>query len=430
MAPLSPVRPALAAAHPGFMATAHRALAGCSSGASRLAVLCILALVSATGAASQDSGALTGRVLEERTSRPVADVLVHLNDLGLSTVTDANGMFRFETVPEGAHVLAVEHVAYGEHAREVAVNPGEDLRLEVRLSPRAIELSPLVVEAVTELEQRRISTGHSVNEIGQQQISDAARRGLGLQDVLAQHMPGLRVRSGRNASCVEYRSTSARGDCNDVSVYVDGVRSAVPSLLYFSMPLEDIARVELLSPLQASTRFGMAAGGGALLVETRTGPQRRREAVTERLITGLDWSLEEERYGWERVFLGSLAGNALGLAVGLGLANKCLDIDSGFGGLRPRCPAVLTTGAGFLALVLPSAASSYSAHWAGETERSRGRFLPAALGGTMMATAGYLLLVEGRGNEVPRAETAGIVLLTLGAPIITTLADRIFRELR
>ena len=425
MAPLPPVRPALTAASPGCPVAARRAPA-----AGRVALLCVLTLISATAAASQERGALTGRVLEESTSRPVADVAVRLSDLGMSTVTDANGMFRFETVPEGAHVLVVEHLAYGEHAREVAVTSGEDLRLDVRLSPRAIELSPLVVEAATELQQRRISTGHSMNEVGQEQISEAARRGLGLSDVLAQHLPGLRVRSGRGSSCVEYRSTSAQGGCNDVSIYVDGVRAAVPSLLYFSMPLEDIARVELLSPLQASTRFGMAAGGGALLVETKTGPRRTREAATDRLVTGFDWSLEEDRYRWERVFLGSVAGNAIGLAVGLGLASRCLDIDTGIGGLRPRCPAVFTTGAGFLALALPSAAGSYTAHWAGETDRSRGRFLPAALGGAMMATAGYLLFIEGKSNESPVAERTGIVLLAVGTPLMTTLADRIFRVLR
>ena len=431
MAPLPPVRPALRAAQTALMAAARCALAGCVPAASRVALLCVLTLVNATGAASQERGTLTGRVLEEGSSRPVADVVVRLSNLGLSSVTDASGMFRFATVPEGAHMLVVEHLAFGEHAREVAVNPGEDLRLDVRLSPRAIELSPLVVEAVTELEQRRISTGHSMNEVGQEQISDAARRGLALSDVLAQHLPGLRVRSGRTGSCVEYRSTSAQGGCNDVSIYVDGVRAAVPSLLYFSMPLEDIARVELLSPLQASTRFGMAAGGGALLVETKTGPQRTREAASDRrLVTGFDWSLEEERYGWERVFLSSVAGNAVGLAVGLGLASRCLDIDTGLGGLRPRCPAVFTTGAGFLALALPSAAGSYTAHWAGETDRSRGRFLPAALGGAMMATAGYLLFIEGKSNESPVAERTGIVLLAVGTPLMTTLADRIFRVLR
>ena len=430
MASLPLARPALTAAKPGNSAAGQRKPARWTRVACRLAVLCSLVLVSANALACQESGTLAGRVLDAQNSRPVADVVVRLNDLGLATVTDASGVFHFEVVPEGAHVLVVEHLGYGEHAREVAVSAGEDLRFDVRVSPRAIELSPLVVEAVSALERRRTATGHSMNEIGLPEISEAARRGLGLPDVLAQHMPGLRVRSGRTSSCVEYRSTSAQGGCNDVSIYVDGVLSAVPSLLYFSMPLEDIARLELLSPLQASTRFGMAAGGGALLVETKTGPRRVREVAEENLVTGFDWSLEEERYGWERVFLSSLAGHAAGLALGLGLANQCLDIDSGFGGLRPRCPAILTTSTGFLALALPSTAGGFSAGWAGKTDRSRGRLLPAALGSAMMATAGYLLLIEGKGNQDPRAERAGIVLLTLGPPVMTTFADRIFRVLR
>ena len=430
MASLPPVRPASNAAHPGFTAVARRALARSLPHVFRVVLPCLLALSSATTAAAQEQGAMTGRVLERESSQPVADVVVRLNDLGLSTVTDANGMFRFAAVPEGAHILVVEHLAYGQHSREVAVSPGQDLRLDVRLSPRTIELSPLIVEAVTELEQRRISTGHSMNEVGPAQLSEAARRGLGLSDVLAQHLPGLRVRSGSTGSCVEYRSTSARGGCNDVSVYVDGVRAAVPSLLYLSMPLEDIERVELLSPLQASTRFGMSAGGGALLVETKTGPRRAREAAADNLVTGFDWSLEQQRYGWERVFLSSLAGHAVGLALGLGLANRCLDIDTGIGGLRPRCPGVFTTGTGILALALPSAAGGLSAGWAGRTSRSKGRFLPAALGGAMTATAGYLLLIEGKGNHSSGTETAGIVLLAVGPPLMTTLADRIFRVLR
>ena len=274
MTSLRPVRPASATPdslsatmRPGLPVAARRALARCAPATSLVALLCVLTLVSATAAAAQESGALTGRVLEQDNSQPIADVVVRLHDLGISTVTDADGMFRFTDVPGGAHILVVEHLAYGDQSREIAVNPGEDLRLDVRLSPRTIELEPLVVEAVTELERRRISTGHSINEVGPAQLSEAARRGLALSDVLAQHLPGLRVRSGRTGSCVEYRSTSAQGGCNDVSIYVDGVRSAVPSLLYFSMPLDDIERVELLSPpagidqVRHGSGRGRAAGG-------------------------------------------------------------------------------------------------------------------------------------------------------------------------
>ena len=440
MTSLRPVPSAPTVAHPGSRARAGRAPAASPSPATKpasaissaalLRLLCVLSLALPAAAPAQMVGALTGRVLEQQSSQPIPDVVVRLHDLGRSAVTDADGMFRFVDVPGGAHMLVVEHLAYGDQSREIAVNAGEDLRLDVRLSPQTIELAPLVVEAVTELEQRRISTGHSINEVGPAQLGEAARRGLALSDVLAQHLPGLRVRSSRTGSCVEYRSTSAQGGCNDVSIYVDGVRAAVPSLLYFSMPLEDIARVELLSPLQASTRFGMAAGGGALLVETKTGPQRQREAAADNLVTGFDWSLEEERYGWERVFASSLVGNAVGLAAGLGLAHQCLEIDTGIGGLRPRCASVLTTGTGILALALPSAAAGYSAGWAGQTGRSKGRFLPAALGSAMAATAGYLLLIEGKSNESRPAQVTGIALLTVGTPLMTTLADRIFRALR
>ena len=48
----------------------------------------------------------------------------------------------------------------------------------------------------------------------------------------------------------------------------------------------------------------------------------------------------------------------------------------------------------------------------------------------MAATAGYLLLIEGKSNESRPAQTAGIVLLTVGTPLMTTVADRIFRVLR
>ncbi len=425
MASLPPDGPTSIAAGSDFAVAARRARA-----VLRVVGLCVPALAPAGVAAAQEPGTLTGRVLESRSSRPIPDVVVRLDDLRRSTATDAAGMFRFQDVPVGAHFLVVEHLAYGDRSREIAVNPGEDLRLDVRLSPQTIEFAPLVVEAVGELERRRISTGHSVNEIEPKELGEAARRGLALPDVLAQHLPGLRIRSSRTGSCVEYRSASAQGGCNHVSVYVDGVRAAVPSLLYFSMPLEDIARVELLSPLQASTRFGMSAGGGALLVETKTGPQRGREAAADHLATGFDWSLEEQRYGWERVLLGSFVGNAIGLAVGLGLAARCLEIDTAIGGLRPRCAGVPTAGAGVLALALPSAVGGYSAGWAGRTRRSKGRFLPAALGSAMAATAGYLLLIEGRSNGVGSAETAGIVLLAVGTPLVTTLADRIFRVLR
>ncbi len=399
-----------------------------------LIVVALTAVVSFTAAVSaQETSTLSGRVVDEASSSPIADVAVRVEGSKLQALTGADGAFLIENVPAGPHLLVLEHLAYGTHSQNVAVTAGEELRLSVRMSPRAIELAPLVVEGVSELQRRRVTTGHAMNEIPLAEIDDAARRGLDLSEVLRQRLPGLRITQGGRpgrASCVEYRTASAQGPCQEVSIYVDGVRAAVPSLLYFSMPLEDIARLELLSPLQASTRYGSAAGGGALLIETKRGPQPGRVVDPERLMTGFDWSLEEGRYEWTRVLLSSLIGSTVGLAIGLAVADACLDVDEGLGGLRPRCPGLATMGAGFLALSLPSATGSYSAHWAGETSRSRGRFLPSALAGTMMASAGYLLLIEGKEGGSGAVETAGIVILTVGTPIALAISDRVFRSLR
>ena len=202
--------------------------------------------------------------MDEASSSPIADVAVHVEGSELQALTDANGAFLIENVPAGPHLLVLEHLAYGMHSQSVAVTAGEELRLSARLSLRAIELAPLVVEGVSQLQRRRVTTGlTAMNEIPLADIDDAARRGLDLSEVLRQRLPGLRVRQGG-----------------------------------------------------------------------RTG------------------------------------------------------------------------------------------------RASRGRFFPSALAGTMMASAGYLLLIEGKEGGSGAAETAGIVILTVGMPLALAISDRVFRSLQ
>jgi len=161
-----------------------------------------------------------------------------------------------------------------------------ELALEVTISTQVIELSPLVVETLTDLDRRRISTGAAMNEITLPQIGLAARSGLDLSQLLQNSMPGVDVRTGRlGQMCVTYRairSDNNRGGC-------DGVSVADPSYIYTSIPLRDIERVEMLSPGQAGVRYGMRNGQSVLLIETK-----RAEAVRvrdqSRMMTGFDWT--------------------------------------------------------------------------------------------------------------------------------------------
>ncbi len=58
---------------------------------------------------------------------------------------------------------------------------------------------------------------------------------------------------------------------NRPSVYVDGVRVG-PIEELFAISAEYIARISLLSPTDATTRFGTGHASGAIVISTRRGP--------------------------------------------------------------------------------------------------------------------------------------------------------------
>ncbi len=401
---------------------------------SLMLVLIHALLVLTTAAAAQQTGTISGRVVDRESLKPISQVAVSIRGTERRTLTDAEGAFRLTAVPLGERFLVVTHIAYGEYAESVVVPGDRVLQLQVLLSRQAIQLTPLVLEAPTELERRRRTSGNAFNEILRVEVEDAARRGLDLGRLLRDGMPGIRVNAvGRQGTsyCVEYRLSGApRETCRAVSVYLDGVQVSAPSSLYSTLPLEQIERLELLSPSEAGARYGSAGGFGVLLIETRQGPRVARAGTRERLVPGFDWSLEQQPYRWTRVLGASLVGSAVGLGVGLLVADQCLRVSAGTAMLRSRCGPLATMGSGFITVALPGVAGSVAAQWAGSTQRSQGRIVPSALLGTLAVAAGYLLLVQGEGADSDAARTAGAIVLTIGAPLILTLGDRAFRALR
>jgi hypothetical protein len=101
---------------------------------------------------------------------------------------------------------------------------------------------------------------------------DASRRGLDLVSALEDRFLGLRADGGtRSGWCLEYRQVRDGGRCRSVVVYVDGVRVVRPGYFLASQPLDDIERAEVLSALDATTRYGGAGAFGALVIDTRAG---------------------------------------------------------------------------------------------------------------------------------------------------------------
>jgi hypothetical protein len=388
----------------------------------------MLAWAQAAGAQTP-TGSIVGRVIDQGSQQPIPDVVVRVDGLAVQVVTDGDGMFLLLSVPIGERSLTIQHLSYGQHTRTVLVEPGEDLRLEARISQRAIELAPLVVEALNPLERRRVTSGFGVNEVVRDEIAEAARTGQSLSELLRDRLPGALMRGGtRGSACLEVRGARRGGRCNEVMVMLDGVQISNPGFLYTTMPLEQIERLELVSAGEAGARYGSAGGFGVLLIETRQGPRPSRAGLEEeRRLSGFDWSQEAEPYRWGRVWISSFLANAIGLGLSVAVARECFWVpETGSLGLRTRCGGAATVAVGALSMGLPTLGGSLAARWGGSTERSQGRVTASALSGALALTSGYLLMLHGS----PVTETVGGALLALGVPTLITLSDRVFRVLR
>jgi hypothetical protein len=257
---------------------------------------------------------------------------------------------------------------------------------------------------------------------------------MSMWELLRDAMPSVSVtqQSMGFISCVEYRgAVNMRGQCQQMSIFIDGVYVSSPGTVPPNMPLNDVERIEAIGPGQAGVQYGSLGGAGVLLIETRTGAEARATRRINELPTGMDWSGETQPYAWTRTLGSSFLANAVGLGLGWLVAGQCLSVeDQGSIGVRERCGALPSIVTGAVAVALPNAAGSYAAQWSGQTDRTRGRFLPAAILGALPSITGYLLYFEGHGKDSAFMKGAGLGLLTVGTPVLMTLSDRLFRVLR
>jgi hypothetical protein len=399
----------------------------------RPGLLTLLALLAAPGLPAQESTAVAGIVVDAETGQPVPDVVVGFDRMELLAYTDSGGRFRIQGVPAGSRSFVFRHLAYGEHSREVVVGEGgAPIELEVRISQDAIELSPLVVDVLSQAERQRLGSGFALRELRFEEIQEAQRQGLLLEDLI-RRVPGIRFRMmeerGTARHCIEYRTYGTGNTCRDMAVVMDGVRLGSASTVLQSLDLDEVQRLQVLSAGEAGLQYGMSAGFGVLVVESRTG---RAFADVERVgpMSPFDWDVEAEPYPWWRVFATSFVANAaaVGLtSLPLGYCTHALD-----GALtnQPRCNRWVARGTGLAAIALPGTAAGAVGSWAGTTPLSRGHRGWAMSLGSLSNWAGALLYFTARSTDSEARQILGLSILALGTPLIVTVSDRFFRRLR
>jgi hypothetical protein len=389
----------------------------------------------ATPLLAQEPAAVAGVVVDAESNAPIPGVEIRILGSNLVALSGDDGSFLLAEIPRGSQRLVLRHIAYGEHERTLTLDEPGTLRFLIRMSREAIELEPLVVDvAGAYADEVFRGGGNPANIIGAETIEAADRTGMTLMSLLRQ-VPGVRVRGD---DCLEYRlqgGGSAIGvrapdlppdtrnpTCREMAVFIDGVRVQESTDLLLDTYLSQLERIEVLSPGQAGVRYGVAGARGVLLLETKQGVAP--ELVPDRAkYTGFGWH-DTRPYRWARVLGISLGTHAAAAAFTFGTVIDCdqyVALDA-----PTTCTSALAVGLGLMA----GTVSGLLTGWAGKGEVTEGRTFPLLAVSAASATTSYLLIKNAEEADSGLAGVTGMALAAVGASILTTLTDRIFRVAR
>lgn len=221
----------------------------------------------------EGQAAISGVVIDARTSQPVvgATVLI-LPDAGSST-TQREGAFRLPVMGSGRFVVETRHVAYAVRTDTIQLGDGLHARVEIRLVAAAIELPPISVETRSlRLDQagffarreRGLGTFLTRDEMAKQNLRHVS-------DVFAR-VPGLRrAITADGGSRVDSRGGRMITRRCDMQYFIDGVRSEIGQVGVDQIPLDIVEGVEIYRggsevPMQFDSGSAVC---GAIVIWTR-----------------------------------------------------------------------------------------------------------------------------------------------------------------
>ncbi|MBA4158472.1 MAG: TonB-dependent receptor, partial [Gemmatimonadetes bacterium] len=232
---------------------------------------------------AQESGTVTGQVVDAQTARPLANAQVSVVGTTRGTLTDAQGNFLLVNVPAGAQQIQARSVGFRSETQQVQVVAGATERVEFRLGISAVALDEVVVSGRATGTARR-EIGSSMAGINVAELENAPVQSM--SQLLQGRAPGVNIlpaggQAGQG-SRIMLRGLASISQANTPVIYVDGVRmdnsahagirTTGPSWSGFDdINPQDIENIEIIRGASAATLYGTEAAAGVINITTRRG---------------------------------------------------------------------------------------------------------------------------------------------------------------
>lgn len=172
---------------------------------------------------AQETGTVTGTVVDSTTSEPLPGVNTIIEGENIGAATDQDGQFEISNVPAGEQVLVVSFVGYQTKRRPIEVQANSTINLRIRLASQAVGLEDVIVTALgVEREERAVAT--SVQQIGGADLAQTDNENF--INALKGKVAGASIKSSNTmggSSNIVLRGYSSISGSNQPLIVVDGI---------------------------------------------------------------------------------------------------------------------------------------------------------------------------------------------------------------
>jgi len=231
----------------------------------------LVLLVAACAAAplqAQQTGAVTGQVVDATTGHPLPDAGVRVEGTASTAISRADGAFLLPSVPAGTREVTARLLGYAPVTASVTVRAGSTASVVLSLDQRAIPLEPLVVEgekALRDMDETFSSVGvlgaGAIQATAIDDLEEAFRLAANVRD--ADWVDAGIVIRGINSEGVAGPSGAPLA-----TVYIDGVPQTQNAQRRGVLGAWDVQQIEVWRGPQ-STLSGRNALAGKIEVRTK-----------------------------------------------------------------------------------------------------------------------------------------------------------------